>query len=138
MGDNYLGCFVFVERIKGSNYNNGEYFIVQQTPHNLYGVKMVGGYGCHELHKFALEGEEAYRVISSYKDDQAARFSLADLKHFAETPKRGEKLAWIESLYGQAASNARLVERVLGLAVPPNIKTLATVVTDGKQVWLEP
>lgn len=113
--DNYVGQFVFIERVdQKTTYGNGEYFAVQQTPHTLYAVKLVGGYGGHELHAFPLVGAEARKVISSYRDDALASEGAAVMRQWSQAPKRGEKLAWIESVYTQCAENSRMVERALG------------------------
>jgi len=119
--------FAFVARQSGSDYYNGEYFIVMQTPHTLFGVKLAGGYGGHELRTISLAGSEAYTVVGAYQDDAAARVGIDAMKHFAGTPQRGEKEQWVSSVYSACAANARLAENA--------IKARAQQPTEEKMEW---
>ena len=126
---NYVGKFAFIERIEGSGCYDGEYFIVMQTPHNLYGIKLIGGYGGHEQKKFPLVGKEAHKVISVYKDDEAARLGIKAMKDWAGAISRGEKLAWIPSVYTKCAANARMAERALSCVCPESTESRKLVAT---------
>ena len=115
--ENYVGKIVFVENIgtgqNKSNYYNGEYIIVKQSPNNLYGVSTKGGYNSHELKTFSLIGDNAFNVLSVEENDNYIYRLYNDLKDFSEEGKTPEKRQWIEYVYTNCASNAKMILKAI-------------------------
>jgi hypothetical protein len=116
----YAGKLVFVE-VQGngsdgkpfSNYYNGEYFIIRDTPGTLYAVKLTAGYGGHDIRQLSLIGQNPYKVLASYapSPDQITGY-IKDMSEFLEQGKT--KKQWVDSAYTSAESNLRAVKRATG------------------------
>lgn len=114
----YTGKLVFAEysgtKSGGSGYNNGEYFILRETPCTLYGVKLNAGYGGHSIQQLPKIGEGKFTVIESWQDNDAVRQWAKDSLEFVRKFRSGEANAqWIESVYSDLEANARAGLRVI-------------------------
>lgn len=118
----YIGKFVFLEIInngdKGiSNYYNGEYLILNQSPNNLYGIKPVAGYGCHDLRCFPLVGVGAYQIISVKEDNKFLKKIAKEIFEFSQEINNEPK-QWVSYVYGEAYKNAKRIYDILGEEIP--------------------
>jgi hypothetical protein len=115
----YAGKLVFIEADyinkdgTTTTYYNGEYACARSTAGTIYVTKLQSGYNGHELKNYALIGSSKYKIIDSYENDSLIRDFIQEQKKFAEKPKNGEKLNWVEYVYTGAADVARQLERAL-------------------------
>jgi hypothetical protein len=113
----YRGEIVFLERLDDKGvpaYETGEYVVTEQSPHVLYAIKPEAGYAGYEQKKFSLVGTQAWKVIRCSRDERFLRELAKGLRHFGETPKRGEKSNWVDYVYTGALRNAERIEYLLG------------------------
>ncbi len=125
---NYVGKLVFVEAVRSpedtvktySNYYGGEYFVVRQSTAILYGVKIASPdeYHGREIRQLPLIGQGRFEVLS------VSTPAPADLDYFVRTlwyngckKERGEKLNWVENVYGEAKATAQQMARLLGISL---------------------
>jgi hypothetical protein len=111
----YKGKIVFLEKKdpSKSNYGSGEFIVLEQSPNNLYVLGVTGGYGSHSMETKPLVGADAFVVLTDHDDQAFVKRFVRDLRHFADTPKRGEKVQWVESVYDGARRNAQKLEAML-------------------------
>lgn len=124
----YVGKLVFVEAHRGtltekeySNYDGGEYLVIRQSPNLLYGVKIGSAdeYNGRQVKQLALVGERRFNVLSvSCPKRSEVEFFVRELWHNAHKRERGEKLNWVESVYGEAKTTARQLASILNISLP--------------------
>lgn len=113
-----VGKIIFVEAVdpKTAYPGYGEFLVIRETPNSLYVVKYASsGYDAgneQQLYK------SKYAIITVSEDPAGVRRFIEQLRRFADTPNRGEKLAWIKDVYDRAARVADELERVYGVSVP--------------------
>lgn len=106
--ENYVGKVVLVEAISDTKrYRNGEYVILEQSETSLFGVSMKGGYDAHAMETLAFSD---YKVVRARFEPDAVATLAERVRHYAETPDRGEKLYSIQSTYDSAHRIADLLE----------------------------
>lgn len=112
---NYEGKFVFIEAGDPAyKFQNGEYFVVRQTPSSLYVAKLVGGYAGHNLVEKPLIGDKPWTVVKAWEDDVRAESGAREMIAWGNHSKEpGHKLRWIESVYSDCTENGQAVLRTL-------------------------
>ncbi len=113
----YVGSLVFVERLKkdgtGADYHSGEYLILRQSEHVLYGCKMSPDYGAQDQKAFALIGTEPWSVVAAtpVPSEDLAVFA-GQCEEFASR-KNSPGRQWVESVYSNVAQVARCVRGIV-------------------------
>lgn len=134
MEQKYRGKFCWMERPEA--YDSGEYYIIEESPNALYGIKPVCGYGGHELKSFPMHGAKMWTVVSSYSDEGRAIRLASELIAFDQD--KGEKPNWIGSVYAGCRAHGEKILRDMAPAVQAvefatTVETLTLTFSDGTQ-----
>ena len=98
-------------------YENGEYAIIRTTPGTISGVRLCVGYDGHKIKTFPLIGSQKWRIVDACEGDRAIQDFLREQLYFSQAPARGDKLAWIPSVYSDAAAVVRQLQRAFDFKI---------------------
>lgn len=93
-----------------SHYDDGEYFVVRDAPDVIHVIKPSVGYDGTHPKTFVKSKVD---LGCPYSDNEFIADFIKCQRYFANAPKRGEKLQWVESVYSAALDGVRLAERAL-------------------------
>jgi hypothetical protein len=124
----YVGKLVFVEAERGtltdkeySNYDGGEYFVIRQTPHILYCVKLANPdeYNGRQIKQIPLLGNRRFNVLSATNVKSSdVEWFVRKLWENAHKKDRGENVQWCDSVYSEAKAAAREMARLFNISLP--------------------